>query len=43
MDYYINVVLTEMMCSDLDQGPYHEGQDHTRHSKVRVHMLVSEL
>jgi len=38
-----NVVLIETMCSDLDLDPYLNGQGHTRHLKVRVHMLVSAL
>jgi len=32
-----------MMCSDLVQYAYLKGQGHTRHLKVRVHMLVSAL
>jgi len=51
MDYHItyvfmlstNVFLIETMCSDLDLGTYLKGQSHTRHLKVRVHMLVSAL
>jgi len=31
------------MRSDLDQGPYLKGQGHTRHLKIRVHMLVFAL
>ena len=35
--------LIEMMCSDLDQGPYLKTQGHTRHLTVRVRMLMSGL
>ena len=31
------------MCIDLDSDPYLKGQGHTRHLKVRVHMLVLKL
>jgi len=42
MDNHItNVVLIETMCSDLD--PNLKGQDHIRHLKVRVHMLMYVL
>jgi len=46
MDYHLtgtNVVIIETMCSDLNSDPYLKGQGHTRHLKVRVHMLVSAL
>jgi len=32
-----------MMCSDIDPGPYLKVKGHTRHLKVRVHMLQSVL
>ena len=38
-----NVVLIVTMCSDLDSDPYLNGQGHTKHLTVRVHMLVYVL